>query len=348
MAFYPSIEREHYKYCGTWQNTDPSLPDTMIGSWNTSYFEVVFTGTVLTLHFAKRSYFDITLDGVTEKERLADSTLTLHTAEGRHILRLLNGDRTRRVYFDGITLPDDESLAPAPRKKHYIEFVGDSISDNGESFSFHVGDRNDWDFAIKARSAMALQCERGAWRRTVSEGFSVFPHILGMEEVFFKTVCPDDFLGYEDITELYHEWCRGDFDIDFDAMTYKPDIVFIFLGTNDDLYDSCRPLGYVESFVEHYVSFVGNIRRVYGEDTEFCILQGLTNSNGGEDITRYEGIRRAVAALHKAYPGKIRFLDRDLIESWQIDISPDGTHPSSLGYAQLTDVLAPLLLQMYP
>lgn len=348
MAFYPSTERSHYKYCGTWQNTDSSHPDTMIGSWNTSYFEVIFTGTTVTLHFSERSYFDITLDGITEKECYADSTLTLHTTEGTHTLRLLNGDRTRRVYFNGISLPDGETLAPAPGKRHYIEFIGDSISDNGESFSFHVGDRNDWDFAIKARSAMALQCNRGSWRKTVSEGFSVFPHILGMEEVFFKTVCPDDFLGYQDINQLYTEWCRGDFDIDFDAMTYKPDIVFIFLGTNDDLYDNCRSKGYVESFVEHYVSFVSDIRRVYSDATEFCILQGLTNSNGGSDITRYEAIDKAAAALQQTYPGKVRFINRAMIESWQIDISPDGTHPSSLGYAQLTDVLAPLLRQMYP
>lgn len=349
MRFIKATDRKYFKYCGTWQNTDKTNPDMMIGSWNTSYFEITFTGKQITLHFPKRSHFDVMLDGKTEKECTGDGEFTV-TAEsdGPHSLRIMNGDRTRRMYFGGISVPVGETVAPAPQKPHYIEFVGDSISDNGASFSFHIGDRNGWDFAIKARSAMALQCGHGAWKKTVSEGFSVFPYILGMEETFFKTVCPDDFLGYSDITQLYREYTRGDFDIDFDAMDYKPDIVFIFLGTNDDLYPWFESSGEVEDFIEHYVSFVGDIRKVYGEQTEFCILQALTNSNDTAGNTRYDGISRAVAALREAYPNKINFIDRDLIEAWNIDISPDGTHPSLEGYAQLTDAIAPLLKKMYP
>lgn len=350
MVCYEAADRTAFQYCGTWQAWDPDLPHVMIGSWNTSYVELLFTGTEITLFFPKASSFTLTLDGVREpRERYSVvGSLTLSAPrDGEHRLRIHNEDRTRKVWFGGAAVPDGcRIVRPAP-KPHYIEFVGDSISDSSFSFSHRVGDLLGWDFSVRARSAMALQCDRGYWRGTVSEGFSVFPYIMGMEEAFFKTECPDDFCGWDDIPARYRDWCEGRFDIDFDAMDDKPDIVFIFLGTNDDLFARNVDKGYSESFVRQYRLFVEKIFRVYGADTQICILQALTNSNEGDDTTRFEAIRRAATELMAAYPDRVRFLDSDVIAGWQVEISPDGTHPSQKGYDRLTEALAALLPTLY-
>ena len=349
MQYIKATDRNFFKYCGVWQTCDKENPDVMVGSWNAPYFEVVFSGKTLYLHFQKNIYLDITLDGKTEKNCMVEGKYTVNAETcGKHTLRVCNPNRTKRAYFEGISIPDGETLTAADKKPHYIEFVGDSISDNGNSFSFHIGDRLNWDFAIKARSAMALQNGRGGWRRTVSEKFDVFPYVLGMEETFFKTVCPDDFLEYANVELLYKEWCNGDFDIDFSKVDYFPDIVFIFLGTNDDLYPWMEPIEHTETFIKHYVSFVRDIKKVYGENTKICVLQALTNSGGPPDDTvRFDAIDKAFEALKENFGDTVRLINRKQIISWNIDISDDTTHPSNLGYAQLTDCIAPILKEWY-
>jgi lysophospholipase L1-like esterase len=138
------------------------------------------------------------------------------------------------------------------------------------------------------------------------------------------------------------------YDFNF-ATGYTPDIVFIFLGTNDLSMGSNK--GDAATFANTYKAFVEKIFEVYGKETKICILQALTTSSSSNlydtSSMRHQGIERAVEMLTEEYPDNIHFINSSRIFTWGVDISSDGTHPSALGYETLTNQIANYLPKIY-
>ena len=76
-----------FKYCGTWQATDPGSPTTMVSYWNAAYVEIDFTGNAITLEFSKETSFKVKMDDASYVPYTADGKITLFAeGEGKHTL----------------------------------------------------------------------------------------------------------------------------------------------------------------------------------------------------------------------------------------------------------------------
>lgn len=351
-----------FKYCGTWQASDEEASKTMVSYWNAAYVEINFTGNAITPVFSKESTFKVKLDNADEysKTYTVTGAITFFAeGDGEHTLKIFYNDKCKHMYFAGVSVSEGVTLSRTASRAHYIQFVGDSISDGGSSFTQLVGDVLGWDYSVAALSGIALETGYGYWRNnngyangTITPG-SLAEQIkknfgidnIGMEDAFFKlgvantAGTPKDELAYY-AENYYTEKMDNRF-----ACGNTPDIVFIFLGTNDELVS----LKEEERFVNTYVNFVKNILSVYGNDTQICVLQALTHSSlpNNENHPRYSIIRSAADALMLTYPENITFIDRDIITTWNVEIGSDNTHPTAAGHATLTEKIAALLAEYY-
>ncbi|MBP3376247.1 MAG: SGNH/GDSL hydrolase family protein [Clostridia bacterium] len=267
------------------------------------------------------------------------------------------------MYFAGVKAGKDTELTRTPDRKYYVQFVGDSISDATNSFSHNSADIIDWDYSTIACEALSLVKDMGYWR--YNNGFngsdftegSMAWHFnnnfgvtsVGMEDAFFKLGIPNKWdqsdPRFGDVAANYY---TEKYDFNFET-GYTPDIVFIFLGTNDLVYTSHPSIE--EKFVETYKAFVAKIFELYGKDTEIVVMQALSTSNPTAlydvDSSRYKTIRRVAEELTALYPDNVTFLDENTLFSWGVDISPDNTHPSADGYATLSTKVAQWLKKTF-
>jgi hypothetical protein len=283
---------------------------------------------------------------------------------GTHTVRVLYNDKANNMYFAGVKIEENATLSRTPDRKYYIQFIGDSISDDSRSFSHNSADIMNWDYSVIACEALPLVKDKGYWRYnngftndggyaegTMSwhfkQNFGVTS--VGMEDAFFKLGIPNkmksDDPRFADIAANYY---TEKYDFNF-ATGYTPDIVFIFLGTNDLSMGSNK--GDAATFANTYKAFVEKIFEVYGKETKICILQALTTSSSSNlydtSSMRHQGIERAVEMLTEEYPDNIHFINSSRIFTWGVDISSDGTHPSALGYETLTNQIANYLPKIY-
>lgn len=337
-----------FKYCGMWQATDKTASTTMVSYWNAAYVEITFTGNAITPEFSRETTFKIKMDDAADYSgnyKVNGKITFFAEGSGTHTLRIYAKNRDAHMYFAGVSAEENVILSRTPNKKHYIQFVGDSISDAGNSFSHRVGDVLGWDFSVTALSGIALETNKGYWKNNNPKTFGDMGVNIGMEDAFFRLGIPQDSMSeeerayyvknYYDSEELCYNFESGN----------KPDIVFIFLGTNDELGQTSD----ATRFANAYVDFVRNILDVYGKDTQICVLQALSNSSAqpNEESPRYKCVRAAVSKLEELFAENIFFIDRDEILTWNVEIGSDYTHPTSNGYDTLTEKIAALLKESY-
>jgi len=184
---------------------------------------------------------------------------------------------------------------------------------------------------------------------------------IGMEDAFFKLGIPSfgkyaiesthaSYAEFEDIANNYFTT-----KYDFNNATGKtPDIVFIFLGTNDLTATSSE--AECATFVSTYKAFVAKIFETYGADTEICIMQSLTTvaglpsadtGYGLETNARVRAINTVATELITMYPDNVTFIDHERILSWGVEIGTDNVHPTTNGYATLVTQVAEFLKDTY-
>ena len=351
-----------FKYCGTWQATDPSDPTAMVSYWNAAYVEICFDGNAITPQFSQRTIFRVSIDGGEySEEYMCDDKITFFVqGDGKHTIRIYNKNQDRHLYFSGVSVENSVELSRAEDKALYIQFVGDSISANTSSFSHRVGDVLGWDFSVTAVGGMALGSEQGFWR--VNNGYdkstatyakdSMADLInknfgktnVAMEEAFFKLGHPTNKMSGAERTLYAEKYFTSVLDFDF-ATGYTPDVVFIFLGTNDELYSEAD----LNRFSAAYLRFVGKILETYGSDTKICVMQRVSNgkTDTNIEIPAYEVFRKTAKILIEKYPDNVHFIDRDVISTWNVEISSDLIHPTTAGYDTLTEKLAAYLVELY-
>ena len=352
---------ELFKYCGTWQATDEANPTTMVSYWDAAYVEVDFTGNAITLTFSSPTTFLYRVDGgdyVTVSGISGDYTVYANGG-GTHTVRVLYNDKGKSMYFAGVKVGGDVALTRTPDKKYYVQFVGDSISDATNSFSHNSADIIDWDYSVIACEALSMVKDMGYWRynngcsmdgtNTLTEG-SMAWHFqenfgvtsVGMEDAYFKLGIPNkwstDDPRFADVAANYY---TEKYDFKFETGN-TPDIVFIFLGTNDISKGSSNAA--IRTFIETYVKFVEKLFELYGEDTQIVVMQSLSTSDQSAmydtSHPRFVAVREVAKNLEKRYPDNVTFLDENTLFSWGVEISSDGTHPSAAGYETLSKKVA--------
>ena len=353
-----ATDTELFKYCGTWQATDENNPATMVSYWDAAYVEIDFTGNAITLMFSSETTFLYRVDG--EEYRTASNIIgdyTVYATDGGvHTVRVLWNEKGQNMYFAGVKAGEDVTLSRTPDKKYYVQFIGDSISDDGRSFSHNSADLIGWDYSVIACEALSIVRDMGYWRynngfkdNALTEG-SMAWHFkenfgvtsVGMEDAYFKLGIPNKWKTndprFADVAANYY---TEKYDFNFQTGN-TPDIVFIFLGTND--ISAGSPEAAIQTFKETYIAFVEKLLELYGGDTKFVIMQSLATSNSANmydtSHPRFVAIREVAETLTERYPDNVSFLGENTHFSWGVDISSDGTHPSADGYATLTKKVA--------
>ena len=196
-------------------------------------------------------------------------------------------------------------------------------------------------------STSKQQYSKGSMARMILDRFGV--NTLGMEDAFFKLGLAEDVMTGEERT-LYAEHYldeEGTLDCSFTSGN-TPDIVFIFLGTNDQIkYENTV----ATRFVDAYVRFARRILDTYGKDTQICIMNALTHSvppeQNDENNGIYTSIREAALTIADEFPDNIQFIDREDIISWGVEIGSDNVHPTGAGQTTLTEKISEFLLNTY-
>ena len=320
---------ELFKYCGTWQ-ADLSNTKSMVGYWTYKSVEIDFTGTSIVLEFSKPSKFSVSVDGGASKtytDTEGKVTVTA-TGNGKHTLKIYDSYLEKRVYFLSAAVPEGETMSRTADKEQYIQFIGDSISQDGRSFTFNVGPKNNWDYSVTAKAGISLRNGKGYVN---VDYLNSDEKLVGMEDAFFRLGYPSTHLSDEEKL-IYADYFTNE-DLLYKFKTGNtPDIVFIFIGTNDGLTST----DYAADFAEHYVNFVDNIMEAYDNKPQIVMMQSLH----AVYEARYECIETAAEAVIAKYPDKAQFIDKATVDSWNVEISSDNTHPSAAGYARISETLA--------
>ena len=363
----PATNTEIFKYVGMWQATDANNPTTMVSYWDSAYVEFDFTGTSATILFSSPSTCNVSIDGGTAQSYNVESELTITAStSGKHTVRVHYGDKSAHMYFAGVRVPQGETVSRTADKPFYIQFIGDSISDASASFSHNTAALLGWDYSVIACEAVSLQADKGYWR--YNNGFSNdggytagsmadllnknFGTVsIGMEDAFFKLGIPNKNFpaaGSAEFNDIAANYYTDKYDFNFNT-GYTPDIVFIFLGTNDLSGGSTQTD--INNFVAKYKEFVANILAVYGSDTKICAMQALSTSDSSDmyntNHPRYKAIAQAASELESLYGDKFNFIDAATVQSWNVEISSDSTHPTTAGYKTLTSNIAKYLYSAY-
>ena len=350
MKHIKATDTETFKYCGMWQDTDPAHPDAMVSYWNTAYVEMDFTGTAITVDFTEESTFKIKMDDSTySSPYTVKGAMTFYAeGDGTHTLRIYNDDRMKHISFGGASVESHAALTRTPDRTHYIQFIGDSITNKMATLSHMVWDSHGWDFAASAYSGMALEDNYGFWSKNngyknnaYTEGSmadlihrSAGVTTIGMETAFFKLGVPDDKMQGEEREAYGSGYYTSAFDCKYESGN-APDVVFSFLGTNDELHRISNG----ERFTQAYVKFVERIIATYGGDIQIVVLQAISNGtyDPNQEHSYYSCIAEAGEELERRFPNNVTFIDRDVIEGWAVEISSDNIHPTQNGYYTLAN-----------
>ncbi len=365
MKHADATNTELFKYCGMWEATDAEHPTAMVSYWNASYVEIDFTGNAITLEFSKESTFFVKMDGEDRysSSYTVDGKITLFAeGDGPHTVRIYNNDRLKHLSFAGASVESNAELTRTKDKALYVQFIGDSITENmvkKEALSFAC-DSMGLDFGAAAYSGMALETDYGYWHvnngydrtnnqytngsmaQLIKQNFNITK--IGMEKAFFKLGVPDNQMQGEERTQYAENYYTSDFDCNYESGN-SPDVIFIFLGTNDELHRTSD----AERFKQAYIDFVEKIFETYGQDVQVVVLQAISNgtSDPNEIHPYYTCIGTAGDALEKMFPNNVTFINRDVIEQWNIEISDDKIHPTLSGYNTLATNVAKLLSEMF-
>ena len=366
-----------FKYCGTWQASDESHPTTMVSYWKVAYVEIDFTGNAITLMFSSATSFKYKVDGgayVSVNNVIGDYTV-MAEGEGKHTVQIYCSTLGAHMYFAGVKTEQSFTLSRTPDKAHYVQFIGDSITTDSRGFSHNSADILGWDYSVTSISGISLVRNTGYWRHNngwywdSTKGNCWTPGTIadylyknfgcmsiGMEDAFFKLGIPNfgkvaPETPSAEFIDMAENYFTEKYDYDF-ATGNSPDIVFIFLGTNDLSATSSNDA--VNTFVTTYKAFIRKILAKYGQDTQICIMQSLTSVAGsasndtsyGPSSPRVKAIERVATELSIVYDN-ISYIDYQTVLSWNVEISDDNVHPSAAGYQTLTEKIAEFLAKTY-
>ena len=369
MTYADAANTELFKYCGMWEATDAANPGTMVSYWTTAYVEINFTGNAITVDFSDESTFRIKMDDASySSPYTANGKMTFFAeGEGMHTLRICNNnDRHKHLYFAGASVAEGATLSRTPDRKLYVQFIGDSITHNMATKNklSYVCDNLGFDFGVSAYAGIALEENFGNWHanngynkstKTYTEG-SMAKIIydtygitnIGMEDAFFKLGIPDEKMQGEE-RELYAaNYFSSDFDCSYESGN-MPDVIFTFLGTNDELFSYSNHA----RFTENYIKFVEKIIKTYGEDIKIVVMQAISNGSRDpkdEEASYYYCIGAAGRELAKRFPNNVTFLDSDVVLNWNVEINlpnNDTIHPTDSGYATLASSIGKTLEDLF-
>lgn len=236
-------------------------------------FDITFVGgsaTEVAENEANLARIRICINEKVYKDFLLDEKLkTIHidnslSGTGDDIIRIIKLSECAMslVGIRPFDIADGESIAPTLRKKHRIEFIGDSITcgygvdDPDPLHDFKTG-TEDVTKAYAYKTAKALDADYSMFSISgygIISGYTDDPKIRHDEQLI-PTFYESMGLSYDVLDGIDRSQ-----DIPWDFKRYVPDVVVLNLGTNDDSYcqdDTERQA----KFASLYVDFLKTIRK---------------------------------------------------------------------------------------
>ncbi len=308
---FVSFKDPNFKFFGVWQENSE---DELVSYGTVSFAEIGFEGKELEVagHTDKNVYFYIDSERVTPENTETGYKFTL--SDGKHTLKI-STINLQSFHFKGIFVSDNAELFTTP-KKPYIHFIGDSITAAYPGYASASAMKLGVDFSVVAKGGMSL-VDGWGWYKP----YNLLSNRHGMESAYFGL----ELMGNSPtLTPYKFEYFR------------IPDIVVIFLGTNDYLdcaTDESR--GNINIFTKHYLEFVKKIRGLY-PDAPILMLQALSDK-----YCRRRGINEAFELISK----EVENVSLVSSDTWDVELIYDVTHPSETGYAYMGDRMAEVLEQ---
>jgi hypothetical protein len=321
-----SLTDQNIQYIGRW---DKRNADYIQSHWLGAYIRVDFTGNSIKINMEGNRWLIVQIDNETPRTIYAGNGTELsagNLAEGRHTIlvgasELINNQLT----FKGFTLASG-AVTYKSDKKLLFEFIGDSITSGGGTFPKDIynfvwllSNRLGCDHTQISYPGLAL-CTgytyySGAARNT--------GQAVGMDQLYFSMKDLPNFV--EDGYTVSVPWTMN---------TYTPDVVFMFLGTNDSsnggLYSTdASPLLFKQKVGELFSS----IRTNYPETHLICMtpFSGVYKSE----------ISTKIQEMRNSGDKKVHVINTT---GWlnSTDFT-DGIHLSSSGTAKVVDKLYDIL-----
>ncbi|HEY1791483.1 MAG TPA: GDSL-type esterase/lipase family protein [Opitutaceae bacterium] len=241
----------HFAYDGRFDASDPARPVVI---WEASTVAIDFSGPQAAVRFGDvkdQVFFDATLDGTTSVIRAAPGSIGLPVSgSGRHHLILFKRTEATAgtAVFLGISVAADARVR-TPRKPDYrmtMHFIGDSITagacdEDGPSDQWEDRGTHDAAYSWAALTAAAFHAD---YQNLSVSGIGMaagWDNGL-LEDMVWDRVYPDPKSPKADLTH------------------WKPDVIFIYLGENDDSYPREHHLPFPPDYVANYEALYRKVR----------------------------------------------------------------------------------------
>lgn len=310
-----------FRYEGRFDRTDPAGPVVI---WEGSRILIDFTGDRLRLDFDGfdgQNFFDVHVDGAQAILAVPPGlgqqlTCPLPLSAGHHRLMLFKRSEASAgtARFRGIELAADaDAAAPAaPSYRHAFEFIGDSITagacdEDGPADQWDDRRTHDNALAYGALAAAALDAD---YRCIAVSGMGV-----SIGWVPFRA------------GEIWDRVYPRPGSLMAALASWRPDVVFVNLGENDDSYPRAHHLPFPADYTPKYVALVRAIRAAYPA-AEIVLLRGgmWGGANSPELRTAWTA---AVAQLEASDPHVAHFV----FQHWT------NLHPRVADHRALADEL---------
>lgn len=304
-----SFKDQNFKFSGVWQE---NIEGEIVSYGAVAFAEIGFTGSELEVIGHVHKNVNFLIDGKEFGPQKIQNGYKFNLNQGKHTLKICMIKRTH-FHLQGINVCDESELFVTPNNP-YIHYIGDSISFAYPGYASTSALKLGADYSVVAQCGMAL-VDGWGWYEIHPEAISR----RGMESAYFGL---ED--GYESATLTPYKF----------KYLRKPDIIVIFLGTNDYLDDPVdKSRGNINIFAMHYLAFVKKLRAVY-KDVPIFMLQALSDK-----YCRVRGIEAAYNLISQEVENVTLLPSNE----WGVEISNDGTHPTLDGYTRMGECLADAL-----
>ncbi|SMF56048.1 Lysophospholipase L1 [Alteromonadaceae bacterium Bs31] len=284
--FSPDHSKIHYQ--GRIDFSQGQNPDLV---WQGSSVEFTLKGEKLQLGFAdvaEQAFFDLDVNGKTRLFKAENGWHNISLEQGvkKHHIKLFKRSEANMgsARFTGIKADDKAKIITTKRnkpKKRFI-FYGDSITagacnedgehDQWQDFSTHNNRLSYGMFTAKALNA--------SYRNISVSG-------MGISTGYVNVTVDQVWNRYNPKADAKPAW----------PAKYKPHVVFINFGENDDSYTAANKLPFPADFTERYVKLVKDMRKFYPKSHIVILRGGMT---GGKKSERLIGPwQKVVAELEK-------------------------------------------------
>lgn len=309
---------ENLTYYGRWLENGEGL----LAQWNAPYIRFNFTGTSLMADFEGRGTVYVYIDGVAKYLSDAEGKIVLanNLSEGVHEAKIEFRGINGKTGINAIYVDENAEISCYNKSRKHIQFIGDSITTDGRSYSYTIPKEYNLDYSIISMSGLALQDGSG-WYYS-SKGISKSEQ-KGMESAYFMKKSPKD--AYVGTAYMNEEasWQNN-----------APDVIVIGLGTNDvhDINNNVEGLS-ASDFTASYIDFVTKLAEEFS-GADIYILRQFNHSYGDYEKLR-EATYAAYAALSEKY-SNVKYIDTS---DWNVEIDTDEIHPTAGGYSALRDLI---------